>query len=283
MGSSSYSLLSAIAYSDLFNFPLTRSELWRYAGPGIRNKKQFEVLLRDIPHLVCKDQYICLKGNEAIIRTRIKYESHVRHLQKKAARIAWVLGCIPWVQCICLSGSLAAGQYRETDDIDLFVITKVDTLWISRFCLVGMVSLLGKRRRKSLVHAPGSICLNMFADMNSLTMSILGKDIYIAREIAQLKVLVNKGQTFEHFMGKNTWVNTFLPHVKIPSESKWITQKTSTFIAIVNKILQRFQETIMEKTRTTELITDHLIALHPGDYHERILREFEAKMHTIPH
>lgn len=283
MGSSSYPLLRALVYSDIFDFPLTRSELWHYTGPGIVSKKQFEILLRDTPHLVCKNQYFCLKGREAIIRRRIKNEALVRHQQEKAERVARLLGYIPWIRCICLSGSLAAGQYKKTDDIDLFVVTKADTLWLSRLCLLGVISLLGKRRKKLLAQAPGSICLNMFADMKSLDMSVLGKDLYIAREIAQLKVLVNKDQAYEHFMKENSWIRTFLPHVAVPSVRTPSPQTVSAMLVTLNKILQRFQENIMKKTRTTEHITDHLIALHPSNYHERILQKFEAKMRTIPH
>lgn len=276
-------ILTALTYSDGFNFPLTLDELWLFLPPSTIKKEELPHLIKKSSLVSMRGAYICLTGRESVCDTRRKHDTQVQKQREKAQKIADILSRLPWVLCICISGSLAAGQYKDHDDIDFFVITKQDTIWLSRLYILGILQILGKRRRKEELHAPHSICVNMFIDTKGLFLGVLGQDIYIAREIAQLKVLVNKQKTFEKFLIENRWVKTFLPHaftlhpVHIPDP------RASSFSRCMNTLARFLQMKSIARTKTTERIEEHLVAFHPADYHLRILAQFEAKVRTIPH
>jgi predicted nucleotidyltransferase len=283
MASKSALSLLPIFYSDTFNFPLTYEELWNFLPPSDIKKTELQSLILTNKKLFTKHGYICLKGKEKSIEVREKQEHIVNREKIRARRFAELLGIVPWVVCICLSGSLAAGHYKEEDDIDLFVVTKPNTVWLTRICLLGMLALLGKRRKKGQIHAPGSICLNMFVDTQGLRLEHLGKDIYIAREIAQLKPLVNKYNTFEQLLSQNQWIREFFPHAIPVLDVSIMAPLVSPYSRFFNGLAKIVQLPRIQKTRTTELIEEHLLAFHPGTYHEEILAQFEAKSRTIPH
>lgn len=276
-------ILTALTYSDGFDFPLTLDELWLFSPPSTIKKEELPRLIKKISLVSMCGAYICLKGRESLCDTRKKNNIFVQEQRKKAQKIADILSKLPWVLCICISGSLAAGQYKEHDDIDFFVITKCDTIWLSRLCILGLLQILGKRRRKEEVHAPHSICVNMFIDTKGLFLGVLGQDIYVAREIAQLKVLVNKQKTFEKFLIENRWVKTFLPHAFSLRSTHIQDPSVSSFSRFTNAIARFLQMKSIARTKTTERIEEHLVAFHPVDYHHRILARFEAKVRTIPH
>lgn len=276
-------ILTALAYSDGFDFPLTLDELWLFLPPSTVKKEELPRLIKKSSHLSMRGAYICLKGREVVCDTRRKHDAHVKKQRIKAQKIAGILSRLPWVLCICISGSLAAGQYKAHDDIDFFVITKRDTIWLSRLCILGLLQILGKRRKKEEIHAPHSICVNMFIDTKGLFLGVLGQDIYVAREIAQLKVLVNKQKTFEKFLIENRWAHTFLPHAFSLRSSQVPDPSVSSFSKFMNTIARYLQMKSITRTKTTERIEEHLVAFHPVDYHHRILAQFEAKVRTIPH
>lgn len=276
-------ILTALTYSDGFNFPLTLDELWLFLPPSTITKEELPRLIKKISQVSMRGAYICLRGRESLCDTRKKYDVYVQEQRTKAQAIANILSRLPWVLCVCISGSLAAGQYKNRDDIDFFIITKADTIWLSRLCILGLLQILGKRRRKEELHAPNSICVNMFIDMKGLYLGVLGQDIYIAREIAQLKVLVNKEKTFEKFLSENHWVKTFLPHTFKIGPVHISGPRVSFFSRFMNTIVRFLQMKTIMKTKTTERIEEHVVAFHPADYHRRILAQFEAKVRTIPH
>ena len=282
MVSSSQSVIVPIIYSDIFNFPLHIDELWYYMGQTTYKKEDVLATVIQHPQLSFQENYICLKGKEVYIKKRIKNIPKVEMQYKKAKRVAFFLGLIPWVLCITLSGSLAAGQYKKNDDIDLFIITKPNTLWLSRFLLLGVVALLRKRRKKTQLHAPGSICINFLIDTEKLDMSIFGRDMYIAWEVAQLKVLVNKHHTFELFLKRNTWIKNYVGYT-VPSRNMSYPKEVTFLTRYLSRLAENIQRKSIEKSRTKELVERHIAAFHPSEYHTAILAQLEARMSTIPH
>ena len=67
-------ILKALVYSDLFNFPLTKDEIWRFFIGEKVDRRDFEKSLTELKKNVLaeRDGYYCLKGREEIILARKK-------------------------------------------------------------------------------------------------------------------------------------------------------------------------------------------------------------------
>jgi predicted nucleotidyltransferase len=146
--------------------------------------------------------FISLQNNNLIARRRIKGNERAKQLlniAEKVGRIIWV----PYVKGVAVSGSLSKGFADVDDDIDLFIITAKNRMWIARsilFTLRRLASLFGKEKW---------FCMNYFVDEEML--EIPEKTIYSAIEIETLLPLQGH-KTFELFFNANSWSKALLPN-----------------------------------------------------------------------
>ncbi len=61
----------------------------------------------------------------------------------------FLFSLFPQIQMVVLCNSRAMGEADENSDIDLFIIAKKGNLWIGRFIVTAITSLLGVRRRNT--------------------------------------------------------------------------------------------------------------------------------------
>lgn len=79
----------------------------------------------------------------------------------KAQRYAELLGRVPFVEKVSLTGSLAEGRGTPSSDIDFFVQVSRGRLYVTRLLATVLIHLLGVRRHGDQI--AGRICLNWFA------------------------------------------------------------------------------------------------------------------------
>ena len=213
MDSNHQAIRRTLLYSSLFSFPLTKDELYRYT---ISDKKipfsSFEKALKNASYLTSKDGYYALLENREHIERRKKMQQHVLNKEQKAKKAARFLSYIPTIYLIGLSGSLAAGSARKDDDLDLFIVTQKNTLFITRLVVMILLSLTGLRRRRHEKNPSNKICLNLWMDTEALSIFQENGDLYTAREIAQAKPLFERKNTYNRFIKSNEWVQKILPH-----------------------------------------------------------------------
>ena len=125
--------------------------------------------------------------------------------QAKAVFWARVLGHLPGVRSIFLSGSLAQGRGREDSDIDFFIVADTNRIWTARF-FVFMVLKFSGQLAKPTRHA-GKICPNHFVTVDAL--EIKEKDNYAAHMFSRNKPLWDPYGVFPHFAHANAWVTQF--------------------------------------------------------------------------
>ncbi|MBI3495642.1 nucleotidyltransferase domain-containing protein [Candidatus Berkelbacteria bacterium] len=82
-------------------------------------------------------------------------------MRKKAQIFAKLISRVPFVRKISLTGSLAEGRAHAGSDIDFFVQTARNRLYLTRFLVTALVHITGERRYGN--HVAGAICLNWFA------------------------------------------------------------------------------------------------------------------------
>ncbi len=301
---SNSSILKTLIYSDVFDYPLTKEEIWKFLIGKNINKDSFEKELNRLVRfeatpLGCNRNLYYLLGREEIIQKRIKRKKESRKKLEAAKKIIRTFSLIPTVLFVGISGGLALENSDGADDIDLFVITSKNTLWITRLTLVLLLKLMGQYRGRGNPKVSGEsnkICLNMLINEKGLMFEKSRQNLYTAHEIAQLKPIFDRNNTYREFMNANRWVSKFLPNAMdrirnyessqrpgFEGQARVMRKENPLFIIhyslfILESIAKVFQLWYMKKHRTKETISDHMLAFHPFEYKDYVLGEYNKRM-----
>jgi predicted nucleotidyltransferase len=122
---------------------------------------------------------------------------------KTARKISRILIQFPYVRGVAVSGSLSKNYADENSDIDLFIITTANRLWIART----MMHLF--KKLTFLVNKQNFFCMNYYIDEQGL--EIIEKNIYTATEIVTL-IPMEGTCKFDDFFAANAWTANYLPN-----------------------------------------------------------------------
>lgn len=268
------SLLSTLYYHSLFDFPLTDGELvkWQAGGGTI---KAFGTRKLGTDDVTCKNGFSFIGQNESLVFKRLlatRASTKKMALAKSAAR---VLRFLPTIRFVGITGSLAMGNARVSDDIDLMVITSPHTLWSSRMVGYLLLKLLGFRLR-----TPGDknekdkLCLNLWVDETALVWK--KRNAFTAHEICQVVSLVSKTKTYEVFLWQNKWVKAYWPNaVKLTKPAT--SQRTYIFGSVMRffePLAFWLQRRYMQGKITNEVVTSNMALFHPLDLSKEVLKRF---------
>jgi hypothetical protein len=114
----------------------------------------------------------------------------------------FVIKRFPFVRGIMVSGDLSKNLATKGSDVDFFIITSPDRLWIARALLILF-------KKVFLFNSKKFFCLNTFLSSDRLTLD--DKNIYVAAEVAYLKPMFNL-RLFEEFRQANSWILDFFPN-----------------------------------------------------------------------
>ena len=281
-------ILTTLLYSDIFSFPLTRDELWQFLIT--KEKISPDAFIRGLEsfqkEIVLKDGYYCLAEREAII---VKRKSNIAEVAKKLKRahlIAYKLSVIHSVLFIGITGGLAAGNVTSGDDIDLVIIVKKNTLFLTRLLILGVLERLGVRRYRTQRQMANTICANLLLDEAALSWFDNSKDVYTAREIAQIVPLFERNNMYHRFITANIWIKKLLPNVKENKRFVSIGSSNTALTVLSYCVSNLFFESVsqvlqmgwMKRHKTNETVTKHVLAFHPIDYRFKTLKQLRLKM-----
>lgn len=198
-------VLAVLGYFDLFSYPLTCAEVNLFLG----SKNDSRVVSAALDYLVNSEKiylFDCcytLKKDSRIVSRRKAGNKRAAELMKVAEKICAFLIRLPYVKGIAVSGSLSKNFADEDSDIDLFVITAKNRLWIARTCMHAFKKLAFLFKKQHY------FCMNYYIDETCL--EIPEKNIYTATEVATL-IPLQGDLAFKQFYAANTWVLKFLPN-----------------------------------------------------------------------
>lgn len=280
-------ILRTIIYSDFFDYPLKRNELWYFLkSPTKISKKLFIQALHNLPDsLIQIDNYYCLSNRESIIEKRLERERDSKKKKLIAIHAGSLLSTIPTVYYIGISGSLAQNNAEDKDDIDLFLIVRKNTIWTTRLLVLLLLQFSGIRRKKKCKIEKNKICVNVIIDDGHLALPEERRDIYTANEIAQLNTLFDRKQTYYRFIVANQWIKTFMPNVsgllkeEVKEDQIYIPGITCSWLVNrLEKLCKTIQLWSINRTRTTETIRDDFLAFHPYDFRKSFLLKYTQKL-----
>jgi predicted nucleotidyltransferase len=149
------------------------------------------------------DKFYTLKNEYFLVERRLRGNARAEKMMGIAKKVSNLLVRFPFVKGIAISGSLSKNFADEDSDIDLFIITSKNRLWIARTLMHCFKKLTFLVKREQY------FCMNYYIDEEEL--QIREKNIYTAIEIATL-IPIHGDTTFEQFYMVNNWYRNYLPN-----------------------------------------------------------------------
>ncbi len=196
-------IISVVVFFDLFDYPLSDYEIWKYLDKGADFLELKEVL-NGLSELENKNGFFFLKGREEILVSRRKRHNYSQRKIKIARRFAAIFKILPWVKLIILSNSMGQFNLRDGSDIDFFIITSPRRIWLTRFFCAGLAALLNSRPKSG--NKRDKICLSFYITSDNLNLDSLklpSYDPYFFFWLRSFILLYNKDNIYERFLAEN--------------------------------------------------------------------------------
>jgi hypothetical protein len=201
-------ILKVLAYFDLFDYPVSAEEIRFLLGSPVEKKE----LLQDLEQLVRArflfrfGEFYSLTDDPSSTKNRLEGNQRAKPLIAKGSRIAAFLFRFPFVRGVAISGSLSKNFAEVNADIDFFIITKANRLWIARTFL---------HLFKKLTYLTGHqhwYCMNYFIDEEALLIE--EKNTFTATELITLMPKFG-AEAFVQFFQANDWASLFFPNYPV--------------------------------------------------------------------
>ena len=231
-------ILATLAYFNMFDYPLRKNEIFLFLGHS-DDYSEFEIafstLIKESVIYKIGDFY-SLRNNYALATRRYNGNQRAAAMLKKARRAAAIISAFPFVRGVGVSGSLSKCFADEHSDIDFFIITSANRLWIARSILHFF------KKMTYLLNMQELFCMNYFID--EAEPVIPEKNIYTATEVATIMPLRGPS-AFDKFFQQNNWAGNFFPNKHIFSPTTHETRKT-WLKYLVEKILDNRQGNFLD-------------------------------------
>lgn len=161
-------ILSTLIFYKILNVPcLTAFEIYRRLITNEKNVSLTDIKnnLADSPSIRCKNGFYWTNVPEDNTPADC-FDQRMRNAKtsakkiKKAKSVSRLLSIIPFIKSIGISGSVSMNGARPESDIDFFIISSKDRIWLTRLSTVLLTQLIGQRRHRDIIE--DKICLNIY-------------------------------------------------------------------------------------------------------------------------
>ena len=204
-----HAIIEAVAYADIFDYPLTGVEIHRYlvafaaSRDAVFSALQTGGLIPD--HLEERDGYYTLPGRAEIVAVRQRREALSERLWPRAIRYGRVLASLPFVRMVAVTGELAVNNVEPDSDLDYLLITEQGRLWLCRAFAIGLV--------RSVARRGDVLCPNYLLSERALVLQ--ERNLYTAHELVQM-VPISGTDTYRQMRRLNRWSDDYLPNAVGP-------------------------------------------------------------------
>jgi hypothetical protein len=238
------SILRAIAYFDVFRYPVTADEIHLFMDQAVTAASlhiELSSLLAE-RKIFRLGEYYSLQNEPLLAERRVQGNERANALLRTAYKIGRSLYKFPFVRGVGISGSLSKNYAEEDADIDFFIITSRNHLWLARTFLHGLKKL------SFIVGKQHWYCMNYFIDEDALL--IAEKNIFTATEVVTLKPVC--GETGMRLFGiANEWA---MEH--FPNHPQFSFNDTGSRDPLIKKMLEK-----IFSNRMGDLIDDLLMRI----------------------
>ena len=282
----SLAIKKIIVFFDLFDYPLTRYEIFNYLEQKFLLTDIIFVLdsLTDI--FENKNGFYFLKGREEIIKLRqARYNYSVRKL-KIARFFARIFSLLPFIKVVALVNVMGAHNMRDEGDIDFFIVSSPGRLWLSRLFCAGLAKILNKRPTEYIKR--DKLCLSFYLSADNLnleSLKIKPSDPYLDYWPKTIVLLYNQERVYENFLAANKLLNSANQELLF---TKSMAKKRKAILDILELIAKKWQLKIMSPALKQVLISsqgkfinDQILKLHWRDLNAEILEKFNYALNKI--
>src|SRR5574341_231549 len=199
-------ILDALAYADVFDYPLTAEEIHCYLVGMEATVEDVQAALADpttlARHTEVHSTYHTLSGRSEIVALRQQRAATARRVWQTAMRYGAWIARLPFVRMVAVTGALAVDNVREADDIDYLIVAVPGRLWISRAFVILLVKLAAW-----LGH---DLCPNYFLSERALQLD--DHSLFAAHELVQMVPLAGD-ELYQQMQAANPWARVLLPNV----------------------------------------------------------------------
>lgn len=186
-----------INYAEKYKGKLTLFELWQRLISNIGYKKE------EVAAFVQKKKIkLVKKEKKDFLKKKI---TRVQQLSKRH------FAGFEDVIMVGITGSVAAGYPKKDDDIDLIIITKKNTLWLTRLkwklhCLIKKIP----ERKFETKETENEFCFNLWLDEKALKLPKQKQNLKSAVDLILMKPILNKNKIYERFIYENMWAKKYV-------------------------------------------------------------------------
>jgi hypothetical protein len=193
-----------LAYADVFNYPLTLSELHRYLiGLAATPESVAEALHRH-PDYEAGGGYYALPGRSSLVSLRERRARIAATMWPRVLAYGRAISRLPFVRMVALTGALSMDNVEPNDDFDFLVVVTSGRVWVARMLIIQTVVKQAARRGDE-------VCPNFLLAEHALAMQ--ERTLFHAHEVTQMIPLYG-ADVYRHLRAENQWTDTFLPNAQ---------------------------------------------------------------------
>ena len=285
-------IIKCLIYFDIFNYPLTRSEIFENLAvselPPMLVNRELENLA-DTGIIDQNEGFYFLNGRNPIMQQRMKLNDEAQRFWPKAHSMSKLISGFPFVEGVFITGSLAKNCMNENSDIDYLIITRPGRLWACRALLTAYKKIFLFNQRKYF-------CVNYYVSSDALV--IPDENIFTATEITSAVPMYNSKQC-QIFLETNRWTSNFYPNKPEPDFAKtyevnnsrvkrlmeyllggWFGEQIDrlSFRLFVWRWKKKFAHLNPEAFEINFRSRRHVSKHHPQGFQAKVLIEYEQKI-----
>jgi hypothetical protein len=286
-------IIKTLAYFDIFHYPLTLTEIIQFLNYKVTS---VEIVREHLQYLVDSQiihrysNFYSLRDDQALSKKRSEANREADKWMPIAQKKAKLIFRFPFVRAVMASGSLSKHCMDENSDLDFFVVTAKNRLWITRFLLTIYKKVFLRNRHKYF-------CINYYIDESHL--DIHDENLFIATELITL-IPMQGNPCYSALQQSNArWISRFFPNFRPiaftsqqneSSPLKILLEKMMSVIPsdvienAVMKITHRRWRKLYERTLGPEEFnqafrsTPYVSKAHPQNFRKKVLDRYDEQL-----
>lgn len=280
------SVLKTLSYSAVFGAPLKLQECYLELHERSCTYEQYRRTVWELrtfyPDLIQKEEQLI--GLKPFIKSFDTYKKAISANSKmlnKHRELLDSLKKLPWISGIYFSGGTVHSTSLSKEDIDLFIVSKANRVWLL-YTLLKYISRITKSEEV--------LCFNYLIDEKNLHIKEQ-QDLYTAHQIFHLKPAFDDIPQPD-LKAANPWIYDFFPNAKPDSSPEEDLNKNkgfrNYFMEFINITLMSLWGLLWSrkgvKNRTEATRWDaHQIKLHTRDHRSYVFKEFDQITNDVLH
>lgn len=288
-------ILRTLLYADVFDYPLRPVEVHHYLIGVSATPEEIQSALEASPWLAPRltrvNGYVAVHGRSEIGSLRDERQRSSSALWPIARRWARLIGSLPFVRMVAVTGALAMDNAPPNDDIDFLIVTTPARVWLARALVIALVRL-------ARLFGVG-LCPNYVLSQSALAQG--QRNLFIAHDLAQMVPLVGHA-VYTEMRAANPWAADYLPHAQRPLRVEaelaprgWLRALQRSGEALLSgrlgdsletwerrRKLRKFSNAAHTPGAAAQLDAEHVKG-HFDDHGARILKKFEERLARYLH